>query len=167
MTEVTGSDGVESAAASWQGYKVQDNTLQVVCSHNTQYWLYLITFLYHTYQMAAVKLSLCLLVAIMLASVVQVHFLLFQSSFSSRPLFSSHWFLQAQSPPTTVKLHIFGASSVYWLAVKPMQDNAATASIEMKDSSSSSYIPMVSNADWGYYSVSSSGMLTFCLPDCC
>lgn len=56
---------------------------------------------------------------------------------------------------STVSVHVFGASSIWWLAVMPQNDNSATTKVELKDSSSSSFVTMASNAGWGYYTYTS------------
>lgn len=56
---------------------------------------------------------------------------------------------QAQEPTSTIKLHVFGASSIWWLAVSPQDDNSATTTVELKDGSSSSFVAMT-NTNWGY-----------------
>lgn len=52
---------------------------------------------------------------------------------------------------STVSLHIFGSSSLWWIAVQPRNDNGQTTKVEIKDASSSSFTALTPNRDWGYY----------------
>jgi len=56
---------------------------------------------------------------------------------------------------STVQLHMFASSSIWWVAVQPRNDNGLTSKVEIKDASSS-FSPLVANKDWGYWSVSAS-----------
>jgi hypothetical protein len=63
--------------------------------------------------------------------------------------------VEAQS--STVSLHVFGSSSLWWIAVQPRGDNGQTTKIELKDASMSNYVTLTVNQNWGYWSTSSVG----------
>jgi len=65
---------------------------------------------------------------------------------------------------TTVSVQVFGASSIWWLAVLPQNDNSATTKVELKDASSSSFVTMAANPGWGYYTYTSSSGSGFKAP---
>jgi len=60
---------------------------------------------------------------------------------------------------SNVKLHMFEASSQWWMAVKPSGDDGKTAKIEVKDngSTNNNFQALVLNRDWGYWAISGNG----------
>lgn len=69
---------------------------------------------------------------------------------------------RAASP--TVSVHVFGSSSVWWLAVQPRNDNAQTVKVELRDGSLSAFVPMAANAGWGYFTYTSTSGRGFVYP---
>lgn len=65
---------------------------------------------------------------------------------------------------SSVGLHVFGASSIWWLAVKPQNDNGLTTKVELKDSFSNSFASMAPNAGWGYFTFTSTSGSGFKAP---
>lgn len=65
---------------------------------------------------------------------------------------------------STVAVHIFGSSSLWWLAVQPRNDNSLTSKVELKDGGSSSFVAMTANAGWGYYTFTSTSGRGFSYP---
>ncbi len=60
---------------------------------------------------------------------------------------------------SSVKLQIFGSSSIWWIAVQPQNDGGVTTKVEVKDQNSN-FVAMQPNPGWGYYTLTStSGML--------
>lgn len=55
---------------------------------------------------------------------------------------------------SNVRLHVFGSSSVWWIAVQPRDDGGATSKVEIKDANTD-YATMTLNSGWGYYTHSS------------
>lgn len=55
----------------------------------------------------------------------------------------------------TVSLKVFGASSLWWVAVMPQSDNALTTTVELKDATMSSFAAMTPTSGWGYYTYTS------------
>jgi len=65
---------------------------------------------------------------------------------------------------STINVHVFGASSIWWLAVLPQNDNSATTKVELKDASSSAFVTMAANPGWGYYTSTSTAGSGFRAP---
>jgi hypothetical protein len=65
---------------------------------------------------------------------------------------------------STVTLNIFGASSIWWVAVLPQNDNGLTTKVEVKDASMSTFADMPITAGWGYYTYTSTSGSGFLYP---
>jgi len=72
---------------------------------------------------------------------------------------------QARATTTsTVSVHVFGASSAWWVAVLPQNDNGATSLVELHDASSDTFVAMAANPGWGYYTSTSTSGIGFRAP---
>lgn len=63
-----------------------------------------------------------------------------------------------QARASTVGLHVFEATSEWWVAVQPRGDDGKTEKVEFKDSISNNYITLAPNSNWGYFSSSANGV---------
>jgi hypothetical protein len=68
------------------------------------------------------------------------------------------------SGSSSIKLHVFGSSSIWWIAIDPREESLETAKIEYKESSSSEWVTMMPNAAWGYWQAPSTSGRGFALP---
>jgi len=64
----------------------------------------------------------------------------------------------------TVQFNVASSSSIWYLAVLPLNDGGATTAVQIKDDSLSSFVSMTFNAGWNYYSYSSISGRGFVFP---
>lgn len=65
---------------------------------------------------------------------------------------------------SSVGLNVFGASSIWWVAVLPQNDNGLTTKIELKDAAMTSFTALAANPGWGYYTLTSTSGRGFSNP---
>lgn len=65
---------------------------------------------------------------------------------------------------SSIKLHVYDSSSIWWIAVDPRDDGDQTANIELREASSSLWVEMIPNPAWGYWQLPCTSGRGFQLP---
>jgi len=65
---------------------------------------------------------------------------------------------------SSISLRVYESSSVWWLAVDPVDEGDTTSKVELQEASSSTWTAMTPNADWGYWQLTSTQGNGFSLP---
>jgi outer membrane biosynthesis protein TonB len=79
-------------------------------------------------------------------------------------LFASVLCDEGSDSQDTIKLHVFGSSSKWWIAVDPIDEIYETVGVEVREASSPRWIPTSPNTDWGYFQLASDSGIGFALP---
>jgi len=65
---------------------------------------------------------------------------------------------------TTIKIQVFGASSIWWIAVDPQGEIYDTVAVEIREAASPNWVLTSPNLDWGYFQLASTSGRGFALP---